>query len=178
MKSPTRLLPGVLASVLTVAGAPAAKALSPNWEESGQASWYGTGFHGRPTSSGAIFNQNALTAAHSTLPLGTKIRVTMQETGQSVVVTVNDRLPWKRVRIIDLSRGAARQLGMLDSGVSMVTLSAPGAAEPIEVAEAPDEDGGSATPPRRGPRHMPRAGRAASAGRPYYRAQFAALTRH
>ena len=113
----TRWLPGIMATLVLTAGSQQAQALSPNWEESGQASWYGPGFHGKPTSSGARFDQNALTAAHDMLPLGTKIRVTTQETGRSVVVTITDRLPPKRLRIIDLSRAAADRLGMRRAGL-------------------------------------------------------------
>lgn len=76
----------------------------------GTASWYGPGFHGRRTASGAIFNQNAMTAAHRTLPFGTKLHVTYK--GHSIRVTVNDRGPFVRGRVLDLSRAAARQLGI------------------------------------------------------------------
>lgn len=134
----TRLLPGIVAALVLTAGLQDAEAFSPNWEESGQASWYGPGFHGKRTSSGDRFDQNALTAAHDWLPLGTKIRVTTQETGRSVVVTVTDRMPPKRLRIIDVSRGAAAQLGIVSSGVGMVTLTEAPDDPPVEVAEAPD----------------------------------------
>ena len=88
----------------------------------GLASWYGgQRWHGNRTSSGAIYDQDALTAAHASLPLGTKVRVTLVDGGRDVVVTINDR-PGTRKRIIDLSRAAARELGILDRGVAMVTL--------------------------------------------------------
>lgn len=139
IRSAARLLPAVasviMASGAAQAGSPPA-AVGPNWEESGQATWYGGRHHGRRTASGTTFDMNGLTAAHSSLPLGTRIRVTMQDTGASVVVTVTDRQPHKFIRIIDLSRGAASRIGLLSRGTAMVTLSGlrPGEAE--EVAEA------------------------------------------
>jgi rare lipoprotein A (peptidoglycan hydrolase) len=91
-------------------------------QQSGLASWYGgQRWHGKPTSSGATYDQEALTAAHASLPMGTRVRVTMVDTGRDVVVTINDR-PGTRRRIIDLSRAAARELGILERGVAMVTL--------------------------------------------------------
>jgi rare lipoprotein A (peptidoglycan hydrolase) len=91
--------------------------------ERGLASWYGgRRWHGSRTSSGSVYDQNALTAAHATLPLGTQVRVTVVDSGRNVVVTINDR-PGTRQRIIDLSRAAARELGILERGVAMVTLS-------------------------------------------------------
>lgn len=72
-------------------------------------SWYGPGFHGRKTASGERFNQNALTAAHRTLPFGTKVRVTYK--GRSVVVRINDRGPFTKGRQLDLSKAAARKIG-------------------------------------------------------------------
>lgn len=87
---------------------------------SGQASWYGGKFHGRRTSNGDVFNMNGLTAAHRTLPFGTKLLVMNRRTGDSCVVQVNDRGPFVDDRIIDLSRGAAEKLNMLSSGVAMV----------------------------------------------------------
>lgn len=78
----------------------------------GYASWYGGRFHGRRTASGERFNQHALTAAHKTLPLGTRVHVKNLDNGQSVVVTINDRGPYARGRIIDLSRGAAQAIHM------------------------------------------------------------------
>lgn len=86
----------------------------------GIASWYGPGFHGRRTASGERFNQNALTAAHRSLPFGTKVRVTNPRNGRSVVVRINDRGPHVRGRIIDLSAGAAKVLGV--SGVAPISL--------------------------------------------------------
>jgi rare lipoprotein A len=88
----------------------------------GLASWYGPGFHGRLAADGSRFNQNAMTAAHKTLPFGTKLRVTNQRTGKSCVVKVTDRGPFVGRRVIDLSKGAAVAIGMLGSGVGHVTL--------------------------------------------------------
>lgn len=89
---------------------------------SGMASWYGPGFNGRRSASGEVFNQNALTAAHRTLPFGTMVRVTNANTGQSVVVRINDRGPHARGRVIDLSAGAARVIGVMRAGVAPVRL--------------------------------------------------------
>lgn len=83
-----------------------------NVPQTGFASWYGPGFHGKRTASGERFNQHALTAAHKTLPLGSKVKVTNLKTKKTVVVTINDRGPYSRGRIIDLSRGSARVLGI------------------------------------------------------------------
>jgi rare lipoprotein A len=92
--------------------------------QSGNASWYGPGFHGRRTASGETFNQNALTAAHKSLPFGTRVRVVNQQTGGSVVVRINDRGPFVRGRVIDLTPAGARALGF--SGLTQVTLAVGG----------------------------------------------------
>lgn len=91
---------------------------SPNF--SGHASWYGGKFHGRRTSNGDRFDMHGLTAAHRTLPFGTKLLVMNRRTGATCVVHVNDRGPFVDDRVIDLSRGAAEKLNMLSSGVAMV----------------------------------------------------------
>lgn len=88
----------------------------------GEASWYGPGFHGRRTANGEIYDQEGISAAHRSLPFGTLLRVTCLETGESVVVRVNDRGPYVGERILDLSKGAARELGILEVGVSLVKL--------------------------------------------------------
>ncbi len=80
--------------------------------QSGMASWYGPGFHGRKTASGERFDQNALTAAHRSLPFGTKVKVVDQTTGRSIVVRINDRGPFAHGRVIDLSKASAAALGM------------------------------------------------------------------
>jgi rare lipoprotein A len=86
----------------------------------GMASWYGGQFHGRTTASGEPFDMNAMTAAHRTLPFGTNVRVTNLDNGRSVVVRINDRGPYAKRRIIDLSRHAAEQLGFRKAGVAKV----------------------------------------------------------
>jgi len=87
---------------------------------SGSASWYGGKFHGRKTANGERYNQNALTAAHKSLPFGTKVRVTNESNGKSVVVRINDRGPYVGKRVIDLSRAAANAVGMVQRGVARV----------------------------------------------------------
>jgi rare lipoprotein A len=88
--------------------------------QSGRASWYGPGFHGRRTASGETFNTNELTAAHRTLPFGTRVRVVNKRTGKSVVVRINDRGPYAHGRVIDLSRASAEAIGL--KGVAAVTV--------------------------------------------------------
>lgn len=88
----------------------------------GVASWYGSEFAGRRTASGERFNPAGYTAAHRTLPFGTKVRVTNKRNGKSVVVTINDRGPFIRGRIIDLSSAAAGVIGMKSAGVAPVTV--------------------------------------------------------
>ena len=90
--------------------------------QSGGASWYGPGFHGKKTASGERFNTRALTAAHRSLPFGTKVRVTNERTGRSVVVRINDRGPYAHGRVIDLSKAAAQAVGI--AGVAQVSLAA------------------------------------------------------
>ena len=89
---------------------------------SGKASWYGPGFHGRLTANGERYNQYALTAAHRSLPFGTRVRVTNVNNGRSVVVRINDRGPFIRGRVIDLSTAAASNIGMIHHGVVPVRL--------------------------------------------------------
>ena len=87
----------------------------------GAASWYGPGFHGRKTASGDKFNTHAMTAAHRTLPFGTRVKVKNEKTGRAVVVRINDRGPYAQGRVIDLSQASARAIGI--SGVARVSLS-------------------------------------------------------
>lgn len=123
----------------------------PAFEQTGKASWYGPGFHGRKTASGVPFNQHAMTAAHRTLPLGTDVKVTSLETGRTVFVRINDRGPYIDGRIIDLSKRAASELGMEEAGIVPVKVETLGgerpadkvvagrnAAKDVEVAEQPD----------------------------------------
>lgn len=100
----------------------ARRAPLPPVETLAVASWYGPGFHGRPTASGVIYDQGGMTAAHRTWPLGTNVRVTHLASGRSVVVRINDRGPFVEGRDIDLSLGAAHRLGMVDEGTAQVRL--------------------------------------------------------
>ena len=88
----------------------------------GVASWYGKAHHGRKTASGERFNMNAMTAAHKSLPFGTKVKVTHKRSGRSVVVRINDRGPYHGNRVIDLSYAAAREIGLIRSGTGQVNL--------------------------------------------------------
>ncbi|HET8540803.1 MAG TPA: septal ring lytic transglycosylase RlpA family protein [Anaeromyxobacter sp.] len=88
----------------------------------GVASFYGRRFHGRRTASGARYDMHALTCAHRTAPFGTRLRVTDLDTGLSVVVTVNDRGPFVRGRVVDVSLAAARALGMIERGLARVRI--------------------------------------------------------
>jgi rare lipoprotein A len=100
----------------------------------GHASWYGPGFIGNKTASGDIFDDSKLTAAHKTLPLGSKVKVTNLTNGRSVRVEINDRGPFVGNRIIDLSKAAAHALGMVEDGVVQVRV------DPVD-----EGDGGPAT---------------------------------
>lgn len=91
-----------------------------NYDRSGVASWYGEDFHGRKTANGEIYNMNALSAAHPTMPLPSYAYVTNLDNGRTLLVRVNDRGPYAHDRIIDLSRAAARSLGLERSGIGQV----------------------------------------------------------
>ena len=123
-----RVMTGVLISITTLAllsscaHYPASKGTA-HYRAKGKASWYGPGFAGRKTANGERFNPRALTAAHRTLPFGTKVRVTNLANGKSVVVRINDRGPYAGGRIIDLSKAAAGRIGMLKQGVARVEVS-------------------------------------------------------
>ncbi|MFL9986650.1 septal ring lytic transglycosylase RlpA family protein [Paraburkholderia sediminicola] len=93
-----------------------------DFHQIGRASWYGRGFHGRRTANGERFDMHALTAAHRTLPLGSYVRVTNPATSRSVVVRINDRGPYARGRIIDLSMAAAAALDMRHAGTARVQI--------------------------------------------------------
>ena len=94
-----------------------------SFSQKGTASWYGKPFHGRKTASGEVYDMNQMTAAHKTLPFGTRLKVTDLNTGRYVFVTVNDRGPFVKGRIIDLSRAAADELGILKKGTAYVLIS-------------------------------------------------------
>ncbi len=143
----------------------------------GVASWYGGRHDGLRTSSGEVFDQEGLTAASRSIPLGSRVRVTMSETGQSVVVTVNDRMGG-RSAIIDLSKGAARQIGLLGRGRGMVSIDSADDA-PIEVAEATEDetdDLPSVAP--RGRRHTRRGSRSVAAAHRCCHGPSVILARH
>lgn len=119
----------LLAIMIGVAGARAASPASDqlthhaarhHWYQFGVASWYGRFFQGKTTASGVPFNENALTCAHRTLPLGSILRVTNLRNQKSVIVTVNDRGPMPRDRVIDLSKAAAEDLGFSQRGLAPV----------------------------------------------------------
>jgi rare lipoprotein A len=107
-----------------LAPSPAAPAPSPAPPDglAGLASWYGPRHHGRPTASGAPYDMYAMTAAHRTLPLGARVRVTNLDNGRAVVVRITDRGPYTRDRVIDVSYAAAEALGLLERGVAPVRL--------------------------------------------------------
>jgi rare lipoprotein A len=98
--------------------------------ERGVASWYGPGFHGQRTANGERYDMDLLTAAHPTLPFGTLVEVRNLENGKSVTVRINDRGPFEKRRVIDLSRAAARAIGMVGPGTARVELVAIGVAPP------------------------------------------------
>ncbi len=107
--------------LLSACSSQPSSSVAPN-TTSGQASWYGAKHHGKKTASGERFNQHALTAAHRPLAFGTRVKVTNIRNNKSVTVRVNDRGPYSKGRIIDLSRAAANKIDMLNSGVAPVRL--------------------------------------------------------
>lgn len=133
MSAPGVLRFGLLLSLLAAACAsrspsrpvvsPAAPP-APGWTEEGIASWYGgrDGFEGKPTASGEIYDSSLLTAAHRELPLGTIVDVTNLDNGKTVRVRINDRGPFVAGRVIDLSRAAARRIGLIGPGTGMVRM--------------------------------------------------------
>ena len=114
--------------------------------ERGIASWYGAPYHGQRSASGEIYDQEKLTAAHRTLPFGTRVRVRRLDRDGSVVVRINDRGPFVKSRIIDLSHAAAAQLGITCDGVAPVTL------ELVETPPADPQNSFSVTSSRKGDR--------------------------
>ena len=92
------------------------------FEQTGKASYYGEWHQGKPTASGEKFDMNALTAAHKTLPFGTKVKVTNLENGRSVTVRITDRGPFVKGRVIDLSLAAAKKIDMVKAGVAKVEI--------------------------------------------------------
>jgi rare lipoprotein A len=121
-KPDSQAKPSALSTISAKLSAKAQKAFPPKLL-SGIASWYGKPFHGRRTASGQIYDMNKLTAAHPTLPLSSQVLVKNPHNGKVVVITVTDRGPYFKNRVIDLSREAAKQLGILSSGIAYVTYS-------------------------------------------------------
>jgi rare lipoprotein A len=113
-------LPAETKQTAGIASVPAPS--QPALMETGLASWYGAKHHGKLTASGEVFNQERFTAAHPTLPWGTKVKVINLDNGKSVDVRINDRGPFKKGRIIDVSRAAARALGMVQQGIATVRI--------------------------------------------------------
>ena len=110
----------------------------PRYDEKGLASWYGDKYHGKPTATGEVFNKNALTAAHKTLPLNSMLHVQNMETGKSIMVRLNDRGPFVKGRIIDLSEAAARELGVIQHGTVSVRVRYAGPADPMAATRMVD----------------------------------------
>lgn len=121
-RGPVCLLALLLAILYSGCSAHRYASTGPGTTQRGLASWYGPKFHGRATASGEIFNMHGLTAAHRDLPLGSMIEVTHLDTGRQITVRVNDRGPFVRGRILDLSYGAAQKLGMVKAGVAQIEL--------------------------------------------------------
>lgn len=113
---------GMVAKPVYRSGGLTASGGIPGLTMRGIASYYGPGFHGRPTASGETFDMNAMTCAHLTLPFGTMLRVTNLGNDREVLVRVNDRGPYVGGRILDLSQGAADELGMMETGTAEVEL--------------------------------------------------------
>ena len=111
-----------LISVVALLGLVLLYQVAGPYYEVGIASWYGPGFDGNYTANGEIYDMNGISAAHKTLPFGTIVRVVEFSTGKSIIVRINDRGPFIEGRIIDLSKGAARKLGIIDKGITKVGL--------------------------------------------------------
>ncbi|MGA7522227.1 MAG: septal ring lytic transglycosylase RlpA family protein [Acidobacteriaceae bacterium] len=150
-KRPRRWLTFAGAVLAILAGVAGAQAASPadhvttpevmvrhhHWYEFGIASWYGKFFQGKTTASGVPYNENALTCAHRTLPLGSVLRVTNLRNHRSVVVTVNDRGPVPENRIIDLSYAAAQALGFSERGLAPVKVELIGPSAQVAELQSP-----------------------------------------
>ena len=129
-KPPTHIVPREIAPIAKVPSPPETEQAppietipapsQPTMMETGLASWYGPKFHGKLTASGEVFNQEKFTAAHRTLPWGSRVKVTNLANGKSIDVRINDRGPFGKGRIIDVSRAAARALGMVGLGITTV----------------------------------------------------------
>ena len=117
-----RVLAAVLAALFLSASGMAEARTQKAFTQNGTASWYGAWHHGKVTANGESYDMFAMTAAHKTIPLGSLVKVTRKDNGKSIVVRINDRGPYKKRRIIDLSYAAAKSLGMKKKGVSRVTI--------------------------------------------------------
>jgi rare lipoprotein A len=132
-------------------------AVEPDYDETGRASWYGPGFHGRTTANGELFDQTIPTAAHPTLPIPSLVQVTNLANGRSMVVRVNDRGPFTGDRVIDLSARAAELLDFKDEGTTDVRVRyvGPAPAEPLvtaaNLAQAPETVAAAGRPPQTAP---------------------------
>ena len=115
-----KILTAVIVAILISLPMSASARVKQGYTQKGVASYYHDSLHGRKTASGEVYNERVLSAAHKSLPLGTKVRVTKASSGKSIVVKINDRGPFVKGRIIDLSRRAARRLGIIGSGVAKV----------------------------------------------------------
>ncbi len=115
--APTLEQPATLAAATPVVSEPESEIIG-----SGMASYYGKELAGRRTANGEKFNPRELTAAHCSLPFGSKVRVTSRKSGKSVIVRINDRGPFARGRLIDVSEAAAREIGLVSAGHGQVTL--------------------------------------------------------
>jgi rare lipoprotein A len=116
------------------------------YNETGIASWYGPGFHGKRTANGEIYDENGLTAAHKTLPMPSLVRVTNLENGRSIEVRVNDRGPYSAGRVIDMTRRGAQLLGFIERGTARVRVQIL-AEESQMLAAASSKQGGDQVPP-------------------------------
>lgn len=116
------------------------------YSETGIASWYGPGFHGKRTANGEIYDENGLTAAHKTLPMPSMVRVTNLENGRSIQVRVNDRGPFEAARIIDMTRRGAQLLGFIDQGTARVRVDIM-PEESQQLAALASRQGGEQVPP-------------------------------
>jgi rare lipoprotein A len=121
-RNPRKRPAGIIALAVLALALPFGAARATVTVQEGLVSWYGEQFHARPTASGQLFDSNAMTMAHPTLPFGTKVKVTNLRNGRSVVLTVNDRGPFVGKRIADLSQAAAATLGILRRGIAHARL--------------------------------------------------------
>lgn len=119
-KAPPTDIPYKLGKPYTVAGIRYVPRDDRSYDRTGMASWYGKEFHGKRTATGRRFDMYEMTAAHTTLPTGTLVRVTNLANGRSAIVAIADRGPFARDRIIDLSYAAAKHLGFVDQGTAKV----------------------------------------------------------